>query len=268
MSPPHGVVPIGRLARLARLTVKALRHYAAEGLLEPAWTDPSSGYRYYRAEQVRTAATIALLRSLDVPLPVVRRVLAAADPDAVAAVLAEERARLAAELARREVALRSIDRLLAAPEGVRYDVAVAGRAPVRITGATGRATAGTIDVDVSGLCGVVLEQVARAGRPVAGPLVGVFPLDLADEFAVSVGVPGGDGPDGVALPGGPWASTLHVGPYAELALAYAALLEHVRERGHEPVGPATETYLTDPGRAAPEELVTRVSVALAEEGVS
>jgi effector-binding domain-containing protein len=47
-------------------------------------------------------------------------------------------------------------------------------------------------------------------------------------------------------------------------LAYAALLEHVRERGRPPSGPVTETYLTDPGVAAPEELVTRLAVALAE----
>jgi effector-binding domain-containing protein len=64
------------------------------------------------------------------------------------------------------------------------------------------------------------------------------------------------------LSGGPWAATLHVGPYEELPLAYTALLEHVRERGHQALGPVTETYLTDPSTAAPDELVTRVAMAL------
>jgi DNA-binding transcriptional MerR regulator len=123
-----GQMPIGEYARLARLTVKAVRHYDAEGLLVPASVDPHSGYRYYRVEQVRTATTIALLRSLDVPLPVVREVLAAPDGAAVAAVLAAQRERLAAELARREQVLRSLDVLLQAPEHARYDVAVADRA--------------------------------------------------------------------------------------------------------------------------------------------
>ena len=64
------------------------------------------------------------------------------------------------------------------------------------------------------------------------------------------------------LRGGPWATTLHVGPYAELPLAYTALLEHVRGLGHGAAGPITETYLTDPGTATPDELVTRIAVAL------
>ena len=135
-------MPIGEFARLARLTVKAVRHYDAEGLLVPASVDPHSGYRYYRADQVRTATTIALLRGLDVPLPVVRQVLAAPDDATVAAVLSEQRERLAAELARREQALRTLDALRRAPERVPYAVGIADRAPVFLAGRTGRVRAG------------------------------------------------------------------------------------------------------------------------------
>ena len=250
-----GLMPIGEFARLARLTVKAVRHYDAEGLLVPASVDPHSGYRYYRPEQVRTATTIALLRGLDVPLPVVRQVLAAPDDAAVAAVLTEQRERLAAELARREQALRALDALRTAPDRVPYAVAVADRAPVRLRGVTGRVRAAALDEDTGALCRAALRS--GAGR---APLVAVFPLDLVDEFDVLVGVPAaGEGTD---LPGGPWATTLHVGPYPQLPLAYTALLEHVRELGHHPVGPVTETYLTDPSTADTGELVTRVAVAL------
>jgi DNA-binding transcriptional MerR regulator len=255
-----GLMPIGEFARLARLTVKALRHYDAEGLLVPASVDPHSGYRYYRAEQVRTATTIALLRSLDVPLSVVREVLAAPDDAAVAAVLAEQRERLATELARQEQALRTLDALRKAPERVPYAVAIAERTPVRLAGLTGRVRADALDADTGALCREALRSGAVSGR---APLVAVFPLDLVDEFAVTVGVPatGGD----AALPGGPWATTLHVGPYPQLPLAYTALLEHVREHGHRPAGPVTETYLTDPSTAEPEELVTGLAVALVPE---
>jgi DNA-binding transcriptional MerR regulator len=255
-----GLMPIGEFARLARLTVKAVRHYDAEGLLVPASVDPHSGYRYYRAEQVRAATTIALLRGLDVPLPVVRQVLAAPDDATVAVVLGEQRERLAAELVRREQALRTLDALRRAPERVPYAVAIAERAPVRLRGRTGRVRADVLDGDTGTLCRAVLRELADAGR---APLVAVFPLDLVDEFDVIAGVPaaGGD----TELPGGPWAATLHVGPYPHLPLAYTALLKHVREHGHRPVGPVTETYLTDPSTAEPEELVTRVAVALSAE---
>jgi effector-binding domain-containing protein len=36
----------------------------------------------------------------------------------------------------------------------------------------------------------------------------------------------------------------------------------VRDLGHRAVGPVTETYLADPGTVGPEDLVTRLSVAL------
>lgn len=249
-------MPIGAFARLARLTVKAVRHYDAQELLVPAHVDPHSGYRYYRADQVGTATTIALLRGLDVPLPVVREVLGAPDGDAVAVVLAREREKLRAELARREEVLRSLDGLLRSPDRVRYDVTIADRAPLGLRGVAGPVRAEALDEDTAALCRTLLRSITSRE-----PLVAVFPLDLTDEFEVTVGVPGTE-PD-LALPGGRWATVLHVGPYPELPMAYAALLEHVRERGHDAVGPVTETYLTDPGTAAPAELVTRLAVALA-----
>jgi len=131
------------------------------------------------------------------------------------------------------------------------------RYSLRLSGVTGPVRATALDTDTGALCLAALR--AGAGRE---PLVAVFPLDLVDEFGVTVGVPAADGAH--AVPGGPWASTLHVGPYAELPLAYTALLEHARERGHTAAGPVTETYLTDPSTAAPNELVTRIAVALAE----
>ncbi len=42
------------------------------------------------------------------------------------------------------------------------------------------------------------------------------------------------------------------------------MLEHVRERGHEPRWPVAETYVSDPRVTPPNELVTRLSVALAD----
>ncbi|WP_345407311.1 MerR family DNA-binding transcriptional regulator [Nonomuraea salmonea] len=65
------LLPIGRFARLARLSVKQLRRYDELGLLRPAHVDEATGYRYYRAAQARQALSIGLLRSLDVPLAVV-----------------------------------------------------------------------------------------------------------------------------------------------------------------------------------------------------
>jgi DNA-binding transcriptional MerR regulator len=53
---------IGDFSRFTMLSVRMLRHYDQRGLLRPAHVDPSSGYRYYSADQLQTAARIRTLR--------------------------------------------------------------------------------------------------------------------------------------------------------------------------------------------------------------
>jgi DNA-binding transcriptional MerR regulator len=73
------LLPIGRFARLSGLTVKALRHYDALGLLSPARIDPTTRHRWYSPGQLEPARRIRRLRELDLPLPAIRAVLAASD---------------------------------------------------------------------------------------------------------------------------------------------------------------------------------------------
>ena len=87
------LLSIGRFARLAGLSVGALRHYDELDILRPADIDRFTGYRRYRRAQLETARTIARLRDLEVPLEEIRDVLAMDDP-------AEQRRRLAAHRAR------------------------------------------------------------------------------------------------------------------------------------------------------------------------
>ena len=263
MTPPGALMPIGGLARLSRLTVKALRLYDAEGLLVPEWVDPDSGYRYYRAEQVRTATTIALLRSLGVPLAAIRDVLEAPDDAALAAVLDAERDRAARDLAVREQALRSIERLIRSPASVRYDVTIAHERTRRLVGLTTATRIDRMAPDTVVLCRRAAELLGD------GEITALYPLDLDEAFVLTAGIVGAPpvpGADEHELPAGVWASTLHVGPYEELPVAYAALLEHLRAHGHEPVAPIAETYLNDPARTPPTELVTRLAVATGPAG--
>jgi len=87
------LLSIGRFGRLAGLSIGALRHYDELDVLRPAWTDPTTGYRYYRPAQLEDARLVARLRELEMPLEDIRLVLAADDPG-------ERRRRLAAHRAR------------------------------------------------------------------------------------------------------------------------------------------------------------------------
>src|SRR5512146_238283 len=94
--PDPDLIPIGRFARLAGLSIGALRHYDELDLLRPADVDPFTGYRRYRREQVEIALTIRRLRDLELPIDEIRAVLAADDPAEQRSLLARHRARVEA----------------------------------------------------------------------------------------------------------------------------------------------------------------------------
>jgi DNA-binding transcriptional MerR regulator len=58
----------GEFGAAARLSPKALRLYAEQGLLPPAEVDPATGYRHYDPAQLPRARLIGRLRALGLPL--------------------------------------------------------------------------------------------------------------------------------------------------------------------------------------------------------
>jgi DNA-binding transcriptional MerR regulator len=82
MTGQTGRMTTGEFSRRSQLSIKALRLYDRLGLLRPATVDRRNGYRGYDECQLFTARLIVLLRSLDMPLPEVARVVSAAGPEA------------------------------------------------------------------------------------------------------------------------------------------------------------------------------------------
>jgi DNA-binding transcriptional MerR regulator len=92
---------IGQFSRRSGLTVKALRYYDRVNLIKPAHVDCETNFRSYDPTQLPSARLIAQLRSVDVPLEDIRRVVESDDPDReVESVLLEHRWRLEARSAR------------------------------------------------------------------------------------------------------------------------------------------------------------------------
>lgn len=100
MTGQAGRMTTGEFSRRSQLSIKALRLYDRLGLLRPAVVDGRTGYRGYDEDQLYTARLIVLLRSLDMPLDEVARVVAAAGPkaaDLIAAYWASAERRFAAQ---------------------------------------------------------------------------------------------------------------------------------------------------------------------------
>jgi DNA-binding transcriptional MerR regulator len=131
------LLSIGRFARLAGLSVGALRHYDEQDLLRPADIDPFTAYRRYRRAQLETARTIARLRDLELPLDEIREVLAMDDP-------ADQRRRLATHRARIEARTNRLTRLLHVV-GRMSD----GKDPIMTNATTDATAATTVELDAA-----------------------------------------------------------------------------------------------------------------------
>ena len=105
------LLTIGRFARLTGLSVGALRHYDELDLLRPARTDPFTGYRQYRRDQLDTARAIVRLRDLEVPLETIRDYLATDDPAVTRQLLAAHRVRIEARTFRLQRVLHILGQL-------------------------------------------------------------------------------------------------------------------------------------------------------------
>ena len=79
----EALISIGQFASLTWLSPKAVRIYQAQGLLEPAEVDRSSGYRYYAPSQVPIARRIGLLRRAGVSLADIAAFLEAPTKDQI-----------------------------------------------------------------------------------------------------------------------------------------------------------------------------------------
>ena len=71
-------------------------------------------------------------------------------------------------------------------------------------------------------------------------------VDVESGFPVAAPVPPRGRIVATELPGGPVATTTHMGPYETVDKAYGAIQEWMAERGRRPGGPFWEVYFTDP----------------------
>lgn len=66
---------VGEFSHLAQVSKRLLRYYDEIGLLKPVRIDPSTGYRYYSAEQMSDLNRILALKELGLSLDQIRRML-------------------------------------------------------------------------------------------------------------------------------------------------------------------------------------------------
>lgn len=104
-----GLFRIGEVASLFHISVAALRHYEAIGLLAPEYTDNETGYRYYSIRQFECLNTICYLKVLDIPLNEISSFLKSRDIEGMQKLLSIQKKEVESKLRELERVKRKIE---------------------------------------------------------------------------------------------------------------------------------------------------------------
>jgi DNA-binding transcriptional MerR regulator/effector-binding domain-containing protein len=264
------VLKIGDFARIGQVSIKALRHYDALGLLRPVHTHPESGYRFYDMAQLSDLARILALKDCGFSLEEIAQLLRTHDADDITEML---RARVQAQrqlISTEEARLQRITaRLgqLAALQGrdSRHDVVLKRSEPLSLLGMRRRVRG---QREIGPFAVSVVDRLASEGLWRMSPTVHLyFEVDPdTEEFDLFVGATVSGSPQDEAawvrecLPAGELlACVIYRGNYPQIGSAYASLGRWLLTGGYEAAGPCREVYHRSPAHTSdPAEYVTEI----------
>ena len=263
---------IGDFAKLNRVTVTALRHYDAIGLLQPEKIDTFTGYRYYSANQMPRLNRIITLKELGFSLEEIALVLGnKASSDPFQLLLELKHNELEDRIKSEQQRLAKLETFIKMYEQenytMDYDIVLKHVEPIKAAsvrdfiptyseqGHLWEELAGYIEekgVKIVPPCMVIYydsghkeDQVdAEIIEPIVGELKGndrikVRLLEEVEQMACVV----------------------HKGSYQTLSQAYTALSTWIQENGYTITGPQRELYLKGEWDSeSPEDYITELQV--------
>ncbi len=266
---------IGEFARLAQVSVSALRFYSEVGLLKPAHTDRWTSYRYYDLDQLAALNRILALKDLGLSLDEIRVIMG----DELSAEqlrgmlrlkhveLQQQANEIAARLKRVDARIQQIEMEGKMPD---YDVVLKRVAPIRgamLTDVVPRPNDSN-DGSYNQLFHEVADHMRKHGASNSGPLMDLWydtPGDLPEEMRVTVVIPTendfpaterisiGELPAVVQM-----VSVVHRGSFTTIGAANVAALRWIEQNGYEISGPGRGIYLHYEKGGDPAEYVTEI----------
>jgi DNA-binding transcriptional MerR regulator len=272
---------IGEFSKITGLTVKTLRFYHEQGLLEPTCVDDQTGYRYYDATKIESARVIALLRELEFPLVEIAEILRNCIQESDLLVYLQDHQKT---LAAKVEHYRQIE--------ARLDQFIRQQQEARVTMKNGTFEVEEKVVNSMLIAGVRMQgrysdsgqgfsKIGRRfGRYIGGPC---FLLHFDNEFkeddadfeacfplrseANQAGAKKSEDILVRELLGGRCASLMHKGPYDELGRSYEKILKYVKSRVLRIEMPTREVYLKGPGmlfKGNPKKYLTEIQMLIKE----
>lgn len=250
------MLKIGDFSKICQVSVKALRYWDEQGLLEPATTDPATGYRYYAIEQIAEVNQILAFRTLGLELKRIKQLLrASVTTSDIRAMLHLKQVELQQQLENTQAMLSMLEARLQQIEcdGTLPEYSVSLKAVDPQTILAVRDVVPTLHDLIA-----LLHETHRYARSRTGTnLLAVFHdpayteefLDVQIGFPVStesaqpIALSGERAMIPVQLPGmARVASTVHNGAWSTLSNGYVHLGRWIETNQYEIVGPGREIF--------------------------
>jgi DNA-binding transcriptional MerR regulator len=270
------LMTIGEFAARTRLSPKALRLYDRLGLLPPVQTDPASGYRLYSEEQVEGARLVALLRRLDMPLPVIAAITAR-PPGEAAEAIGEYWSGVESVTAGRRALVSYIQAMLTGADMTGYDIQLRPIPERTLLTISRHLHADEADAFFDNAFGR-LRSAGPGIEGIAGCPFLIFYGEVSDDSdgPIELCRPVADGVGAELAPANgdvqPRVEAAHEEVFVRLAAkdmswpamlpAFDALQAWVQERRREPAGALRQVLIADQRSASPDTPVCDLSVPL------
>ena len=244
------LLQVGEFSKICQVSVKTLHHYNKLGLLAPAEVDPSTGYRYYRVEQIDTMNYIQRLKRYGFSLEEIQQLLTLSDNAALAGALRRQQDVLKREQQELAIVLNELQTHISVFERTGNIMTYQKGYIVELTTSPAMhalAARARMSVDEFGkYFGTLYERVPRERVTPTG-LNGARYFDRefdrdASDIQVFIGINEADRAD-VALEPRECAMTVHHGGYSTLSEAYGAIVSWISENGYAIDGAPFDLYI-------------------------
>ena len=261
---------IGDFAIITRLTVKTLRYYHEERLLEPSRIAFDTGYRYYNGDLIYIARIIGTLRQWGFSIREIREILLEYSDDSDLVEIVQKKR---TEITEKITKLKKIDKELSLLiqfekeyENMKdnKEIVIKDVKALRIISITYKGKYSE--------CGNYMGKLFKvAGGKVAGKVFNRYLDEGYEEIAeVEVCLPvkkeiSHSDVEYKELPACRVISTIHVGPYDEVGRAYQRLIDYRSKYSLTKNDYSREIYIKGPGmlfRGNPRKYVTEVQIPI------
>lgn len=239
---------IGMFAQMNRVTIKTLRFYESQGLLEPAFVDETNGYRYYTMDQMAVLHQITALKQAGFTLEDIRKLQSGVDAKAF---LSRKRTEILAKIAELTGQLAMLDGYMEG-SGSTLEAPVLIRLIPAVTAAAMEKRIESYDelFDLMPAMGAEMERLrCECAVPEYCFTHYLEPGYKEEQILVEVCEAVQEKKEDTALvkfrelPEIQAACIYHKGSYNEFSRSYAAILRFIEENGYEICGNIREKYI-------------------------